>query len=253
MTEKDIKEGIYRVIRYYNIDHMPTSNQVRQSEEKGLSSAIERTGGYIKWAEKLNLSPSKPSTIWSEEKIEEYLLECINALDLNRMPSRAEIRGFYGNDALTNKISKTLGYYGWANKLGLEMKDSETNMGKTYEEIIEDILNNKGFETERMTTGEHFDILVNGIVKVDVKSASRYITDTYEMNTFGINKKYATCDIYILAALDEYYEIDKLLIIPSTVVKFSTTMSIGTESKYDKWNNRFDIIQKYTDFLKNVS
>lgn len=66
-------------------------------------------------------------------------------LNLNRMPSRNEMRSFYGDEALTNKVSKTLGYYGWAEKLGMGMKNSDTNIGKIGEKKMRRFFRGKWF------------------------------------------------------------------------------------------------------------
>lgn len=66
---------------------------------------------------------------WTKDLIRSELLSVIDILNLDRMPTRKEIITVKGDDRLTNKISKTLGYYGWADELGLKMKDNDTNKG----------------------------------------------------------------------------------------------------------------------------
>lgn len=66
---------------------------------------------------------------WNEEKIETAILESKRILNLDRMPTRSDLESINRGD-LANKISKTLGYYGWAEKLGFKLKNSETTNGK---------------------------------------------------------------------------------------------------------------------------
>ena len=70
---------------------------------------------------------------WTNELVSQKIMDAVKALNINHMPTRSEIHNFYGNDALTNKISKTLGYYGWAKKLGLPLKHNDTLTGKLGE------------------------------------------------------------------------------------------------------------------------
>lgn len=109
---------------------------------------------------------------WTTELIAKNILACKQALKIERMPTREEIRNFFGDDRLTNKISKTLGYYGWAEQLGLPMKPSETQTGKLGESYIADWIAQKGHAVQRMTTRHPYDLLVDGVVKVDVKNVS---------------------------------------------------------------------------------
>jgi hypothetical protein len=47
-TEDIIKEKIFCVMSMFNIDYIPSSVQIRQSQISGLDGAISRTGGFIK-------------------------------------------------------------------------------------------------------------------------------------------------------------------------------------------------------------
>ena len=69
---------------------------------------------------------------WTDEKIKEEIIKVKESLCLERMPTRSEIELVMGNSALTDKISKTKGYYGWAEELNLTIKESETTFGKKY-------------------------------------------------------------------------------------------------------------------------
>lgn len=74
-------------------------------------------------------------TQWTDDMVQAKILDCVSALGLKRMPSRAEFHDFYGSDALTNRIRRSGGYYDWADRLGLPMKESETQTGKDGEAI----------------------------------------------------------------------------------------------------------------------
>jgi hypothetical protein len=193
---------------------------------------------------------------WTLQEIEENILKCIEVLGLDRMPTSREILAFYDNHTLHNAIQRSKKYSGWAKYLNLQQTHCETRTGNKYEQIAMSILSDKGYKVEKMSFKSHFDLLVNNKVKVDVKSGGRWYkqdeNNEYQVNTFGINKKYATCDIYMMFVLKENEEIEKVLIVPSFEIRCKTSMSIGKNSKYLKWTNRFDVLDKYIDFTCNV-
>lgn len=186
---------------------------------------------------------------WTDELIKSEILKVKEELSLDRMPSRKEIVNHTGNNALTCKIAKTLGYYGWAEKLGLSIKNSETTLGKAYEYYVTEWLEDDGFKVERMSQNYPFDLLINDNVKIDVKVSNLYEGTKGSYYTFNIEKRYATCDIYICVCV-ENNEVKKTLIIPSKELKL-TQLSIGKNSIYDKYVDRYDYIQKY-DYLYKI-
>lgn len=188
---------------------------------------------------------------WNYDLAKERVSNYISVMNVEHMPSFKDLKEFYkGSCSLTSLLGRNPEWRVRIMKdLNLKEKKSNTSKGKEFENIGEKILISKGFDTERMTQGEHFDILIDDCVRVDVKCSKRWFVDKSHVNSFGINKKYATCDIYMLIALDEKENIDKVLIVPSIILRNKTTMSIGKKSKYDVWENRFDVINSYREFL----
>lgn len=190
---------------------------------------------------------------WTEELIISEIYKVMKALNIERMPSNSEIRKVTGSYALTNKLVKTGGMYFWANKLGLKTKVGETQVGTKYETIIADNLRDKGYKVESMSTRHPYDLLVNGDVKIDIKVARPYEHEAIgRFHTFNLEKKHPTCDIYIPVALSDNGQIQRIFIIPSKFLKI-TQLSVGEKSKYDKYINRWDYINDYVDFYKNIS
>ena len=144
---------------------------------------------------------------WSEALIRDKILGMCKSVGLKRMPTRNEIKEFYGDEALTNKISKTHGYYGWAKKLSLDIKPSDTTQGKKYERICSEMLSNMGYDVKQMTQNYPYDLLINDSVKIDVKVSSCKYTKSWQSHTFATAKKSPTCDIYILILLSGVGEI----------------------------------------------
>ncbi|MCK6203948.1 hypothetical protein KZX50_00605 [Bacillus infantis] len=185
---------------------------------------------------------------WTEELIESELRKCIKSLQINRMPSADELKMLGRND-LHCKISRTKKYKGWADTLGIPLKSSETTKGNKYEwfikkriEAISDHLN-----VEKMATKHPYDLLVNDCVKIDVKVAAPHmLRGQSRVHTFGLNKKYATCDIYVCVALDESENVERTFIIPSSHAQI-VTLCVGKESKYNKYVDNWDFIRQFVD------
>lgn len=187
---------------------------------------------------------------WTNELIESELKKCIKVLNINRMPSAKELTDIGRND-LHCKISRTKKYSGWAEHLGLELKASETKTGQEYERKIAEMLGNRGHQTERMTTKHPYDLLVNEHVKVDVKVAGPHHHFGSRAHTFRPSKKHPTCDLYMCVALDEAEQIEKVFVIPSKFAQL-VTLNIGTKSKYNSFINRWDYIDRFTEFYKTL-
>ena len=191
--------------------------------------------------------------VWTDELIKQEIKNVMNALCIDRMPTRKEIINITKSYALPGKISKTKGYYGWAKELNLPIKNSETTIGKKYEYFIKQLLEEKGFEVEKMSQNYPYDLLVNKNIRIDVKAGNPYIKkdDGSRYHTFNLYKKYATCDIYIIICLDEQENIEKLLVIPANKLKI-TQLSLGKESIYDKYKDNFKLLDIYNKFYSEA-
>jgi len=183
---------------------------------------------------------------WTEEKIKKGIKDCMIALHIKRMPTASEFKSLERND-LHCKISRTKKYSGWASELGLELKESETKTGNEYELIVKEKLDNfSGFDVKRMSTKHPYDLLINDCLKVDVKVGVAHNFYGSRAHTFALNKKYATCDLYICVALNEKSEIENYFIIPSSHVPI-VTLSIGTKSKYNQYLNNWNFVKLFVE------
>lgn len=189
--------------------------------------------------------------VWTEEKVKSEILKCMDILGLDRMPTSDELKGL-GRMDLHNKISRTKKYSGWAEVIGLERKSSETTFGQHFEDLVCNMLMDKGHSVERMTTRHPYDLLINGSVKADVKAGTAYLLrGKSRIHSFLINKKEPTSDLYVVLALDEIHEIERLFIIPSHRLKLRM-LNIGANSKYNNFIDRWDYFDKYTSFHQAV-
>ncbi|MCM3180222.1 hypothetical protein [Cytobacillus horneckiae] len=189
---------------------------------------------------------------WNDELIKSELKKCISSLQIDRMPTAPELISLGRND-LHCKISRTKRYSGWAKELGLEMKSSETTKGNMYEfhvlEKIKQIFTD--LSVMKMSTKHPYDLLVNDCVKVDVKVGKAHNHFGARAHTFGISKKYATCDIYVCVSLDEHNLIENFFIIPAASLQL-TTLNIATDSKYNKYKDRWDILCNFVRYYEKA-
>lgn len=190
---------------------------------------------------------------WTDEEVEARILEAVKGLSLDRMPSRNELQSYYGDMALTNRISKQQGFGYWANRLGLLFKESETSLGKEFEYIAAQELINRGYCVTQMPQNHPYDLLINGSTKIDVKVSKLYEGPNGNFFTFNLEKQFATCDIYILYLTENGVDIKETLIVPSKFVMKNNQISVGQyKSIYRKYSNRWDYIDDFVKFQQDI-
>jgi len=188
---------------------------------------------------------------WDENSIKNKIIEVMRVLDLNRMPSSRETIAVTGNYSLGDAIMKHGGFYFWANKLNVKSKNCETSLGRLYEEKSMKVLEDMGYTIQRMKVGYPFDLLINNKIKIDVKTSRPHMCNGSRVHMIGINKKYAVCDLYLVYALDELDNIERIFIVPGYELKI-VSMSFGKESIYNIYINKWDLIKKYDDFYNSL-
>lgn len=180
----------------------------------------------------------------------------IKSLELDRFPTHSEMIEYYGNEALTNKISKSGGTKYWANLLGYTVKDCESEFGDYFERYsIQDILTHTYLESYKNKVGYPYDITTNKHIKVDVKSSTIIENNNgYKYHSFNLEKKEPTCDIYILYCINDENKIHKTYIIPSCHVYGQKQIGISAfgRSKWDKYKDNWRIFEIYNEFYNKL-
>jgi hypothetical protein len=249
-TDDNLKTELSLIMKDYSLDEIPTRSFLESVDRVDLASAISRKGGFIRFADRVGLPRRKAVSKWSLSKIEGELLKYISDNDLKRMPSKPEMIKNGRND-LGCAMTRYKGMRWWADKVGLPMKETETNKGNAYERLTKKILSLKGHDVKEMTTKYPYDLLVNGNVKIDVKVSSPGDIRGSRVHTFRPSKEYPTCDLYICFALDEEGKEERVLVIPSKFAQV-TTICIGADSKYNAFIDRWDYVQRYTEFYESL-
>lgn len=251
-NEIRIIEGIKEVQGILSIDRMPTSKELRQSGMSWLDTLIGCNGGLKHWAEKLELETKHIGTNSTVESVIKRLKLLISELKMDRMPVTSEVQNSSYGNSLHNDIVRLGGYRYFAEIMNLPIKHSETSLGQDFEYKVIDLLREMNYNVIKMDTLHPFDILINDTVKIDVKVANARVDDKGNVShTFGINKRIASCDIYIIVCLNEDKSIERLMVIPSHHLKI-VTLCIGKNSKYNKYIDRFDYIDSYSEFFNSI-
>ena len=177
----------------------------------------------------------------------------MNGLGLDRMPSMSECVAYFGNGSLASVISRKYGWYNLAKRMGMPIKKSETGFAKRYETRAAELLQALGFNVQRMSQNFPYDILVNNCIKIDVKASRLCRGVNGDYYSFHIDKPFATCDFYILLAVGDREEIERVMIIPSCEVITKRQISVGARrSKYYKYTDRYDLIEIASLFWTNI-
>ena len=193
---------------------------------------------------------------WNDDLIASEIKRVIEMLGIYRFPTKSEIERCLGHRGLNKAISKYGGTRYWSEKMGYDVKDCESEFGYYFEQYaLKDIKNNLGIEGYLNKPRYPYDITANHNIKINVKS-SKLIKNKvgYQYYSFNLEKKEPTCDIYILYCVNNDKTINKTYIIPSCVFYNQNQVGISGNgiSKYDKYLDRWDIIEFYNSFYKEV-
>lgn len=190
-------------------------------------------------------------TDWTDELIEEKIMEVVNSLQLDHFPTHAEMIEVLGSKGLASKISKHKGTVFWAEKLGLPIKYSETSFGNKFEiQAISDIFEHTGLHSVQTSVRHPYDLIVDNSVKVDVKVSKEFINNSNSKSfTFNLEKREPTCDIFILYCLNDDESYRKVLIIPACSLLGQTQIGVGNESRWDFYKDRWEFIEQYSNFF----
>lgn len=186
---------------------------------------------------------------WTEVTIATEIMKLANQFDPPRMPSNSETVEMYGSCGLSNAISKNGGYRYWAKKLGLEHAYSETKVGVQGEAFIADELRSMGFDVQTTSARFPYDLLIDGCVKVDVKSANTSYIRGCPIHAFRLAKRQQTCDIYI------FYEIDTgaVYVVPAHIIHGQVQVEMGLDSKmYRPYKDAYALITELSNAYKSM-
>lgn len=188
---------------------------------------------------------------WKDGDIEEGIKAVMATLLLDRMPSNSECKIATNSLSLSNKIAKSGGFLFWAEKLGLEVKKSDSKTGWKYERLASAILAETGLCSVQMSVRHPYDLLVENSVKIDVKASNLYHSKSGSFYSFNLEKQYPSCDIFILFCIGKF-DNNNALIVPAHHCHV-THISVGEHSsKWDKFSGKWNFIRELVEFNKKL-
>ena len=191
-------------------------------------------------------------TKWSDALIENGIIEVKNKAKIETFPTHKQMNEITGSKALTNAVSRHGGTRYWADRLGLEIKPSESKMGEEYELKCMAYVKELGYGCEKAPVRYPYDLLIEKSIKTDVKCGKLYKGDTGEYYTFNLEKKMPTCDIFVCYCLDEE-EVKKTYVIPASVLSGKTQLAVGKfKSKYDVYSEAWNILESFDNFYQRL-
>lgn len=138
-------------------------------------------------------------TSWTDELIESELRKVSSSLA--HFPSASQLRQINRND-LASIITKRGGFHLWASKLGMNRAHSDSDTGWDGEKMFVEQCHQVGIPGSRVDgIKSPFDILLDGCLRVDVKSA-RYAEYGACRGWFYRIAKIPQADLILLLQLD---------------------------------------------------
>jgi hypothetical protein len=145
------------------------------------------------------------------------------------------------------------GLLAWSKKLGISrLANSDSDKGWAGERIVATRLMQRGYRVDKPQAVKHpYDLLVDGILRVDVKTANlaTYRTPGGGRCTGWFYRigKVPTTDLVALLQKD----IGNIYFIPWDACPHGN-ITITENGKYSEYRNRFGIVRSYVDALKQL-
>lgn len=177
-------------------------------------------------------------TYWNEAMVEREVLA--ESTRLGRMPNCDELQRLGRND-LANQIGKRGGFRHWATRLGLRQSGGTSHRAMVVEDHVQQVMVSRGHSVERMSWQSPFDLLVDSVLRVDVKGGLFHSYTVPKGGVvagyfFGLHKVPPTCDLYALCCLSDTDEVGDVYWIPSSEAAVQT-VTITPRGKYSAFKN----------------
>lgn len=173
----------------------------------------------------------------------------------------AEIRGCFpssqylrqnGYCDLDNAIQRSGGFKYWRETMEDKLVFTN-NIGDDGEETIQTKLESLGYKVTKETRKNLYDLTVNDNVRVECKLSHISLFNGFEGYSCNLHKHTTAFDILIVICRDKENN-DTFYVIPHTKVFNHSQISFGiNKSKWDKYIDNFQIIDKYNDFYNSLN
>lgn len=176
-------------------------------------------------------------TKWTEAMIVERIME--NYTRTGKFPTNSYLKETGQND-LANQLSKNGGFIAWAERLGLKREPSDSDTGWQGEiEVMELLKKEWPNVTRSFAVRAPFDLLINDVLRVDVKS-TRFAKYGPCSGWFHRMGKLPQADVIALYQLDT----KEVYWIPWNRVPTSNITITKTGGIYAMFRNNIDIVRR---------
>lgn len=175
--------------------------------------------------------------------IEQHLLQVVMDSGLNRIPTYRELIKL-GENKLKEDINRTGGVFYWSERLGIPLKESNVSFGWKYEMKIKRMWELRGYEVKKMPVNHPYDLLINNLLKVDVKVSHSKLDKGTPKHEFHLgDKSNDYCDLLILVALDANDNMERVFYIPTNHLDPTLTrIKLGKKSRYNTYLQKTSIV-----------
>lgn len=172
---------------------------------------------------------------WTDDMVESELVDICQSI--GHMPSNSEL-GRMSRTDLANQIARRGGFFKWSERVGYDRTFSCTDMGRSGERIVASIVNLMGHKAEqRKAVKSPYDLLVDGLVRVDVKTAN-------QVNYVGFPAWYYRIGKHVQSDLVILFQADTLIahVLPWFIVNTTNITISPTSKKYDAYKNAWNLL-----------
>lgn len=182
-------------------------------------------------------------TEWTDEKVASRIQKILDAT--GKFPTSSYLREYHQNDLMC-QISKRGGFEFWATKMGVSRAPSDSDTGWDGEKLLVVILGNRGFRCKRQDSVTWpFDILVDDVLRVDVKSAN-YAEYGHSTGWFFRIGKKPQADVIALLKMDT----KDVYFVPWYHCTETNITITKTGKRYSAFLNNFELLGRMSKIRK---
>lgn len=183
-------------------------------------------------------------TRWTPALVERRVREAVEQLGIDHMPTASQLRTLSGGNALACKVARSVGFDGWATRLGLDRSEHSSRVGWRGEQIFRGLCAARGLRTSKRDRVKcRFDVQVAD-VDVEVKTSGYRDYGVVKGWSFSLHNK-SLCPVLAAVCL-RCDQIERLYLIPRDALPGSTLSISPTTPTYAPYLNNWAIFGEGT-------
>ena len=175
---------------------------------------------------------------WNDARIREHLQRVVMEGNAGVMLSDGDLLEM-GEGSLARAIARSdHSYREWADMIGAEIKDTNVSRSYDIETWVKGELEARGHKVEYTTHKCPYDLLVDGKIRVEVKSspwkASKKAGTYGYAFRMGRNPQHRAFDVGVFVGVDEDNNPERVYIMPAARAR-QTTVTITASASWNKY------------------